>query len=76
MFLKCKLKEFHCRYCRKNKVSIVVLLQQKFTRQYAHIYVVCTCLMTHVQFFFHSENSDSSVDEIQYDFPKDSGHCD
>ena len=35
------IRVFHCRYCchcRNNKVSIVVLSQQKFTRQYAEIY--------------------------------------
>ena len=40
-FLLNYISVFHCRYCRyscNNKVSIVVLSQQKFTRQYAQLY--------------------------------------
>ena len=41
-FLLNFIRVFHCRYCRhcrNNKASIIVLLQQKLTRQYAQVYV-------------------------------------
>ena len=44
-FLLNFIRGFHCRYCRhcrNNKASIVVLSQQKFTRQYAQVYLQCS----------------------------------
>ena len=31
--------DFHCCYCHNKKVFIVILLQQNFIRQYAHVYL-------------------------------------
>ena len=36
-FLLNFIRVFHCHYCRNNKASIVVLSQQKFTRQYTQV---------------------------------------
>ena len=44
-FLLNFIRVFHCHYCRhcrNNKASIVVLSQQKFTRQYAQVYLQCS----------------------------------
>ena len=47
------IKDFHCRYCRNNKVSIVMLLQQKFTRQYAQVsyFLLPTYFVTKIDHF-------------------------
>ena len=50
-FLLNFIRVFHwhyCHHCRKNKVSIVVLSQQKFTRQYDQVYpqlILCSLFL-------------------------------